>query len=252
MSQDHAARPHPPSSRRSAEARAQGHLPRAPLAGSVLVLLSLLASVWSVGPRAFGLCTFLLREPLELAARGHATAARERAVQLLGELAGVCAPALVAVVVSLVLGLIVVQGPAFTHGSRGRGASFPALSISRTGSALWSVGVLLIASLALGQWASFDLSTLGAFAGAWAVQLVVLSVGALLVDVGFARARFHASLWLTRRAYHDEQRAALGPPEARAARAEQRRSFARARPAGSRVSTLRSRARERASTRAGS
>ncbi|MEY4511146.1 MAG: hypothetical protein RLZZ450_3268 [Pseudomonadota bacterium] len=227
MSEAHAARPHPPSSRRSAEARAQGHVPRAPLAGPIFVLLSLIASVWALGPRAFRLCTSLLREPLELAARGASVPARERALFLLRELSVVCAPALVVVVVSVALGLFVVQGPAFVS-SRGRGTSFPALAISRTASALWCAGVLLIVLLALSQWASFELRTLGASATAWAGQLAALSVGTLLVDVAFARARFYASLWLTRHEHLDEQRAALGPPDVRAARERERLLLSRA------------------------
>lgn len=224
MSEDHAARPHPPSSRRSAEARAQGHLPRAPLAGFVLALLSLVASVYAHGPRVLARSTSLFREPLELAAQGQSALARERALFHLSQLLTLCAPALVAVVVSVAVGLVVVQGPAFAGGPRVLG-SFPALSVSRTASVLWCAGVLLIASLALGQWALLDLRTLGESARGWAGQLVVLCVAALLVDVSFARARFQASLWLTRREFHDEQRAALGPPEARAARARQRQSF---------------------------
>jgi flagellar biosynthesis protein FlhB len=236
MSSTQAARPHPPSSRRSAEARAQGHLPRAPLAGVLFALLSLLLSLWALAPRVFVLLTRLLREPLELAARGQAVAAEARLAQLLGELTGACALALLAIVVGVGGGLFVVQGPAFASSSRTHGVVFPALSLSRTASALWCVGLLLITALALGQFfacafegalrrASFSSATLPALAAAWAGQLGALSVAALLVDVAFARARFFASLWSTRREFQDEQRLALGPAEPRAARERARRAF---------------------------
>jgi hypothetical protein len=237
MSSDHAARPHPPSSRRSAEARARGHLPRAPLAGLVFALLSLLAGSCALAPRVWALSLRLAREPLELAARGHGTAAQARATQLLNELSFTCAPALVAIVGSVALGSFVVQGPSFVGSSQARGSSFPPTSLSRTASALWCLGVLSIVLLALSRWASLELSTLGAEASAWATQLTVLSLAALLVDVAFARARFHASLFLTRREYHDEQRAALGPPEARAARGRALRSFFRERAEARRAAT---------------
>ena len=224
MSSAQAARPHPPSSRRSAEARAQGHLPRAPLAGFVFALLALLASVWALSARVFALLTRLYGEPLALAASGRAPAAWARGVQLLGELGWACAQALLAVVVCVGGGLFLVQGPAFARASRAHGVVFPRLALSRTASALWCVGLLLITALALSQWRSFGRATLPALAEAWAGQLALLSVAALLVDVAFARARFFASLWLTRREYRDEQRLAHGPAEPRAERERERRA----------------------------
>jgi flagellar biosynthesis protein FlhB len=194
----------------------------------LLALLSLLFSVWTLAPRVFALLTRLLCEPLELAARGQAGAGRALLAQLLGELTGVCALALLAVFVCVGAGLFVVQGPAFAGSSRTHGVVFPALSLSRTASALWCVGVLLITALALSQWASMSRATLPALCAGWAGQLSLLSVSALLVDVAFARARFFASLWLTRRELQDEQRLALGPAEPRVARERERRALVHA------------------------
>jgi flagellar biosynthesis protein FlhB len=58
----------------------------------------------------------------------------------------------------------------------------------------------------------------------------VLAVGCGVVDVAFARARFVASLWLTRSEQLAEARRDFGAPEIRRARAEARRAMQGAAP----------------------
>lgn len=219
-----AARPHPPSSRRIVEARASGHLPRAPLAGFGLALLALLACTATLGPRAAGLCADLLRVPVALVGTGAALQAQARAGELVQQLAALVGVALGSVVLAVALGVFLVQGPAFAQLSRPStaSASFAKTSISRTASVLWCLGVVLISALSLSRWRELAQGNLTSLLAAWAQQLALLSAALMVVDIAFARARFFASLWLTRRERDDELRDAYGAPELRAARRQAR------------------------------
>jgi len=117
------------------------------------------------------------------------------------------------------------QGPAFTGLGTHDRARFGPLSPSRVASGLWCLGVCCLGASGLASWDTLSLVSLPAAATSWALSLALLSVLCLVVDVGFARARYFASLWLTRREYQDEQRADFGHPQVRAAREQARRAF---------------------------
>lgn len=199
-----AARPHAPSAQRIADARASGHVPRAPLLW-LAGLLALSAVGAALGPRFGSLLRALWSDLLS-----------GGAVDVWGRLHGLLALlawSLGAIFV-LLLGVVwLVQGPAFAAWSRR--AQFEALRPDRTASALWACGLCLLTGFALTD-------ALAGFA-AWAWGLALLSLACLLIDAAFARARWFASLWLTRREYVDQQREQAAAPALVAARNRARR-----------------------------
>jgi flagellar biosynthesis protein FlhB len=192
-----ASRPHPPSAQRVLEARASGHLPRAALlwlAGA----LGLLAVGAAVGPNLGERLRASWSEELLRAAAGEPTHVRERLAALSSLLAGS-----LAVILALLLGVgWLVQGPGFA--SWARRTHFERVGLDRTASLVWALGLVLLTGFTLADFAS------------WAWGFALLSVGCLVIDVAFARARWFASLWLTRREYVDMQREQAPAPEVRA------------------------------------
>ncbi len=219
------ARPHPPSEQRIAEARAAGHLPRAPLTGLAAALLGLFLCASLLGPRIVHLCRELFEAPLTLSAHGKLAEALARAGASVRELFGLVALAGLALFASVVLGVGLAQGLAFAPLASPRARAFARLSPDRTAGALFALGLTLLAALSLADALWLERATLGSFARSWAERVALLGLACVVIDASFARARFFASLWLTRREYFDEQREAFGAPEIRAARARARRDL---------------------------
>ncbi|MDB4974117.1 MAG: hypothetical protein JWN48_2458 [Myxococcaceae bacterium] len=213
-----AARPHPPSSQRIAQARASGHAPHAPLVGFGCGLLAVFATGFWLAPRVERTFGELLRAPLELAARGRSAEAHARALALLGGLTSFVVGALVLVSVVIALGCFAAQGPAFARLTGSLSTRLPTLRPSRTAGALWCLGLVVLWLVTLSEWTRFSQSSLGSVAYEVLQGLTVLTLACMVIDVAFARARFYASLWLTRREHIAEQRDAFGAPEIRAAR----------------------------------
>jgi len=208
------ARPHAPSSDRIAEARASGHVPRAPLVGFGVGVLGL---VGYAGTSA----TSRYREPLELAARGDVTGALERASTWLLDVGASLATALFVLAVAIAASIAVAQGPAFARLTRTRVLP-PPLRPSRTASVLWCLCLGALVARTVLEAPMLTIETLRAEASAFAWALVLITVACIAIDVAFARARFYASLWMTRREFLDEQRESHGAPELRSARARAR------------------------------
>ena len=208
-----------------ADARASGHVPRAPLVGFGSALLAALGAAFWLGPSLARSCRELLSVPLALAAVGKAAQAHARTAQLLTAIERDLACALLAVVLCVGLGTLLAQGPAFARLSSFVASRFAPLTPSRTASALWCLGVLFIALLTLSEWARFDRAVLVELSCALAARVALLTVGCMAIDVAFARARHFASLWLTRREQLDEQRAHYGAPEVRVAREHARHAL---------------------------
>ncbi len=206
------ARPHPPSDQRIAEARAAGRVPKAPLTGLTAAIGGLFGAAALLGPRIARSARDLFEAPLALSAAGERSAALARAAASARELFALLALAAVSIFISVALGIVLVQGLAFAPLARPRARALAPLRVDRTAGALFALGVAVWLERA--GWADF--------ARAWAERLAFLAVACLVIDASFARARFFASLWLTRREYLDEQREAFGAPEIRAARARAR------------------------------
>lgn len=192
------ARPHAPSQQRIAEARASGHVPRVPL----LRLGGLLGAMAVAAQQAHGFARELVAL-LEAPLSGVDPFAGLRALVLR------TAWSLAVVLALVLLGSWLAQGPA-----RGaREPKFTPQAVDRTASVLFALGVLvLLAFFVLDvQLLELDLATYG-----WALAL--LSVACLAIDIAFARARWFASLWMTRREFLDQQRDHGVSPELAAAR----------------------------------
>ncbi|MDB4974794.1 MAG: hypothetical protein JWN48_3135 [Myxococcaceae bacterium] len=231
-----AARPHSPSAQRIAEARASGHLPRAPLVGFAGALLALLAGTALLGPAIAQRTAALLRGPLELAAAGRSREAHAQAELLLQQLARSAGLLLGLGCIAIALFTLLAQGPSLARLSSSRSLRVASLRPSRTASALWCVGLCVIVLTTLASWTELERATLSQWAVALATELALLTVACSAIDIAFARARFFASLWLTRREYLDEQREQLGAPELRAARRRARDDLRRSPALGSAAS----------------
>lgn len=193
-----AAGPHAPSSQRIVEARASGHVPRAPLLW-VVGLLALLAVGVLEAPAFARALLSLFREPLE-------TGDPARAFAGLRELILRSAWSLAAVFVLMALVTWLVQGPAFAAGTRKK---FTPARLDRTASVLWASLVALLAVFHAFAAVQLSLDELGD----WGWGLSLASAACLAIDIAFARARWFSSLWMTRREFLDEQRDQGPPPE---------------------------------------
>lgn len=189
------ARPHAPSAQRIAEARASGHVPRVPL----LRLFGLLG-VLAVGVLQAGA---FARELRALFASSEAAP-----FPLLRPLIQRTAWSLAVVLAVVVLGSWLAQGPAFGV----RRSKFVAQGVDWTASVLFALGMLVLLIFFV-----LDVQQL-ALEPSYAWALALWSVGCLAIDIAFARARWFASLWMTRREYLDEQRDQGVSPELAAAR----------------------------------
>ncbi|HEY6882236.1 MAG TPA: hypothetical protein VI299_29600 [Polyangiales bacterium] len=198
-----AAGPHAPSSQRIAEARASGHVPRAPLSW-VTGLLALLVVVVPQRSAFQRELLALFREPLQAGDPA-------RAWDSVRELALRCAWSLTLVFVLVAGATWLVQGPAFAAGTRKK---FRKVRLDRTASALWAGAVALLAAFYAFAAVQLSVEQVGSF-GFW---LAFVSVACLAIDVAFARARWLSSLWMTRREFLDEQREQGPLPELVAAR----------------------------------
>jgi flagellar biosynthesis protein FlhB len=191
------ARPHAPSQQRIAEARAGGHVPRAPLL-RLLGLLGLLA-VGGLQARALG---------ADLIALFEAPLSGASPRELLQGLLERTAWSLAVILAVVLLGTWLAQGPAFViRRSNLSAASDP------TATALFALGTLVLLAFLLHDTRLFDVALADY---AWAFGL--LAVACLAIDIAFARARWFASLWMTRREYLDAQRDQGVSPELAAAR----------------------------------
>ncbi|MET0343752.1 MAG: EscU/YscU/HrcU family type III secretion system export apparatus switch protein [Polyangiales bacterium] len=210
-------RPYPPSAQRLADARAHGHVPRAPMVHVGATALALITGgAWAIAALRDRLRDLAVG-PLEALARGdraHAfalvyTLTREVLVDLSAWLGAAWGLAMVAG--------FAVQG--VTLGWPKRGVQFPSLAPSRTAALLWIACLVLCAGLGAYEAVDAPRDALPRLIGTCAQHVFALTLPCMVVDAAFARARFRASLWLTRRELRDEQRAAFGSPLVRAARA---------------------------------
>jgi flagellar biosynthesis protein FlhB len=214
------ARPYPPSAQRVAEARASGHAPRPLLLASTSALLYLLACAAALGTRALTHLQAFLSDATGALAAGDSARAYARLALFLRDGASTLA--------LLLLGMFVVLLAAELFG---RGASFarvrarvPFPPVRRDPSALlvWSIGLTLAASFAVLELLPLAPGELAPFASDWLRRIALLALACAVLDVTLARARFFASLWMTRREQLDEQRAAFGAPELKRAQARLR------------------------------
>jgi AraC-like DNA-binding protein len=190
-----------------------------------------------VGPSLARSCRELLSVPLALAASGNTAQAHAHASELLRTLARELGFALLAVALCVGLGTFLAQGPAFARLSSFVSSRFAPLSPSRTASALWCLGLAFVTLLSLSEWLRFERAALVDLACQLAQRVALLTVACMAIDLGFARARHFASLWLTRREQLDEQRAHYGAPEVRVARERARRTLAVVAPAPARATS---------------
>jgi hypothetical protein len=180
-----------------AEALASGHVPRAPLL-SLFGLLGLLA-VGAGQAHALGAeLIALLQVPLSGA----------DATEILHGLLRRTAWALGVILAVLVLGSWLAQGPAVVS----KRSTFADPGTDRTASVLFALASLVLLTSVVLAAQALELE-----AGyGWALALV--SAACLAIDIAFARARWVASLWMTRREFVDAQRDQGVSPEVAAAR----------------------------------
>jgi hypothetical protein len=217
------ARPYPPSAQRIAEARASGLLPHALLAGPGALLLGVSLSAFVLGPRLGRASVALLRVPLELFEKGEPSRAYAQVDQALHEFSYDVALGLSLTFGALVLARLMTQGLALASLRPALSRSLPRAAPSRIASVLWALLVVLATTFSLADAVVLRTSELTSWVGAWLGWLSALTLACLAIDIAFARARFFASLWLTRRDYLEEQRAAFGAPEIRGERERMRR-----------------------------
>lgn len=214
------ARPHPPSAQRIAEARARGHVPRAPLIGVLGGVLASAVGSAALGPALIRDMRALVRAPLEAIAAGRGADAYVAAGASLRSLAALGALWLAGATLAIGIAVALGQGPALGSPFRDE-AGYPGVRPSRTASALFVLGLLgsgahaLVVSLTGQALVFVD----------YASVVCALAVGCALIDLAFARARFVASLWLTRGEQRDAERRDFGSPEVRRARSEARRAM---------------------------
>ena len=226
------ARPYPPSAQRIAEARQSGHLPRPVLVATASAAVAVITLGFLFGERALRALTSAFVDAVTAVARGDAELAYALAHEAMARASfgAACALALVLVVVLTTQAL----GRGLTlRGRGGRGIRFAALRPSRTGAALWALGLVLSTALALDDVIALEPHGVAELAGDFARRVLLLALACSLVDVAFARARFFRSLWMTRAEMKDEQRALFGAPELRALRSSRLREGAGSAPASS-------------------
>ena len=165
----------------------------------------------------------LARAPLAAIAAGRSHDAFTQAEVLLRGLTLSLTAALLAVLVVVALVCLVVQGPAFGWPRRTQRIALAPSAPTRTGGLLWGMALCGCVALTIHESLDASLADLPRLARTCAERVLALTLPCMVIDAAFARARFHASQWLTRREQRDEQRAAQGAPELRAARARQRR-----------------------------
>jgi len=216
------ARPYPPSAQRIAAARAGGHVPRPLLVATAAGCMSLFASVLLLAPRGALLLSTFARESLLALGSGRREAAYALLASLQRELTELVCIALLISFSAVASACALAQGVAFGFTRARAGASFGELAPDRTAALLWAVGLVAMAASAIADALLSEPHELTSIASSWARQLLLLALGCAFIDAALARARFHGSLWLTRREYLDEQRAAHGAPEVRALRARRR------------------------------
>lgn len=213
------ARPYPPSEQRLAEARESGHAPRLALVAIctsviVLALMGVLAL-----PRLWRALISFVRVAWIAVGSGRAPFAHAAFSRLQGELLGFLTGGLLGVVGAVALACVLGRGAHFGFVPT-RGASrFARLARGREAPFLWVLGLVACAGFALEDVAILEPGELTTRALIWLETVALLSLACALLDVAFARARFFASLWMTRRELLDEQRVAHGAPELRALRA---------------------------------
>lgn len=214
--------PYPPSAQRIAEARAHGHVPQSPLAGVAAGVVALIVGASALGPSLWMHLLTLYRTSLLAFAAGRPGDAY-RAVEaslggimrgLFGFLAG--AAILVAATLTLMQGCSL--GAPWRASKR-----FARLAPSRTASVLFVLGLALVGGTAIADALIGPEPARALFDAAMGIAVLALACGA--IDAAFARARFAASLWLTRGEHLEEQRSAFGSPEARRAREAARRAL---------------------------
>jgi flagellar biosynthesis protein FlhB len=193
-----AARPHAPSQQRIAEARASGHVPRVSMLGS----LGLIGSIVVGSTQDFGLVALW-----ERALAGQDVSAQLRSI---GATLGWCA---LAVWLLILIVSLLAQGPSFVSQRK----EFAPLRVDRTAGALFALCITGLSCAFVADAVRLELNA------SWLWILALVSAACLVVDIALARARWFASLWMTRREYKDEQRDQGPAPEILAARKRARR-----------------------------
>ena len=192
------------------------------MSGAAAALVSLIgAGFWLCAALRADLLV-LVRAPLEAASGGRSDEAFRQADAALRGLGTSLAWALLSVLVGVALVCLAVQGPAFGSPWRAARTDVVRRAPGRTAGLLWGLVLCGCAALTVHESLEAPLSDVPQLARTCTERVLALTLPCMVIDAAFARARFHASLWLTRRALRDEQRAAHGAPEIRAARARLR------------------------------
>lgn len=217
-----AAKIHPPSEQRIAEARSAGLVPRPAMAGFAVAFVALAACARLGGASLWQLIAELWRRPLEALAAGDAARARELARALLGQIGWRLAIALLVVWSSTALVLWLAQGPHFALPGRARRPlSPPARGYLAPLLAALAACVLFAANLSPALW--LEPAGVAALLSRFGAYLALLLALVAVIDVTSARTAFLRALWMTRQEFKDENREAYGSPELRRARAQLRR-----------------------------
>jgi flagellar biosynthesis protein FlhB len=217
-----AAKIHPPSEQRIAEARGAGLAPRPAIAGFVAAFVALAACARLGGESLWRLLAELWRRPLEALAAGDAARAHALARALLAQIGWRLVIALLCVWGCAALVLWLAQGPHFALPGRARRPFEPAargylapLLASLAACALFA------ASLSPALW--LEPAGVAALLSRFGAYLALLLALAAVIDVASARTAFLRALWMTRQEFKDDNREAYGSPELRGARARLRR-----------------------------
>lgn len=222
------ARVYPPSEQRLAEARRQGHLPRAALVG---VAGPFVAFAWWAPRAAESLAHELLglwQAAFSELAQGRTPKVEPLLRQGADLVLSTLAPGFALMLAATVLGLWLLQGVTWGFPRAPARPRFTRLRRDATAPLLF---VALLSAMYLGGLSSAfraESATLGDQIAVWLSASALALLVCAAVDAAFARARHVRSLWLTRREQQDELREAFGSPELRSERARRRRSaFAR-------------------------
>jgi flagellar biosynthesis protein FlhB len=217
-----AAKIHPPSEQRIAEARGAGLAPRPAIAGFAAAFIALTACARLGGESVWRLIAELWRRPLEALAAGDAARAHALARALLAQIGSRLVIALLVVWAFAALVLWLAQGPHFALPGRAR-RPLPPPARGHLAPLLAALAAcaLFAASLSPALW--LEPAGVAALLSRFGAYLALLLALAAVVDVASARTAFLRALWMTRQELKDDSREAYGSPELRRARAELRR-----------------------------
>ncbi len=213
------ARTEPPSDSRIAEARAQGHVPRAEFVGLAVIWLILVGAFAFLSLGLIDVVQTMLRAPLQSIADGVTPSIAELPFVVFRRVGVTWAGVLLLCMISALLARAVAQGFTFRVGQPVRAKRFAPVVRTRWLSAcLLALVAAVVFACAMPDVLRAEVASLVPTLLRFAFRLAAVLVLVAIVDVLLARTAWWRSLWMTRHQRRLEEREAHGTPELRSAR----------------------------------